>query len=134
MPTVLVVDDSDRMRETVNQGMQDAGFAECEFLEACDGAEALEVLDKYDVDLILSDINMPRLNGIQLVRRVREPKPSEPRCGGFVPDARRVPILMISTDGSRETVQAAMAAGANDFLTKPFTADQLKQKIEPLLI
>ncbi len=137
MTIVLVVDDSTSMRETVIKGVQAAGFQGCEFVEAADGTEALEALDKHDVDLILSDINMPRMNGIQLVRRVREPKlqapGSAPTVGGFPRDLRRIPIVMISTDGSTETVQAALAAGANSFLRKPFTADQLKEKLEPLL-
>jgi len=134
---VLVVDDSTSMRETVIKRVQEAGFQGCKFVEAADGTEALEALDKHDVDLILSDINMPRMNGIQLVRRVREPKlqapGSAPTVGGFPRDLRRIPIVMISTDGSTETVQAALAAGANSFLRKPFTADQLKEKLEPLL-
>ncbi|MCH6561623.1 MAG: response regulator [Myxococcales bacterium] len=125
------------MRETVIKRVQEAGFQGCKFVEAADGTEALEALDKHDVDLILSDINMPRMNGIQLVRRVREPKlqapGSAPTVGGFPRDLRRIPIVMISTDGSTETVQAALAAGANSFLRKPFTADQLKEKLEPLL-
>ncbi len=135
MTIVLVVDDSTRMRETVIQGVRDAGFQGCEFVEAADGIEALEALDKHDVELILSDINMPRMNGIQLVRRVREPKLQAPNAapGGFVREMRRIPIVMISTDGSAETVQAALAAGANSFLRKPFSADQLKAKLEPLL-
>ncbi len=137
MPTVLVVDDSATMRKIVIKGVQDAGFTGCEFVEAVDGAEALEALRKHDVDLILSDINMPNMNGIQLVRSVRQPKPREltgdEGPAFFARDSRRIPILMISTDGSLETVQAALAAGANDFLRKPFTPDQLKEKIEPLL-
>ena len=137
MTIVLVVDDSTSMRETVIKRVQEAGFQGCKFVEAADGTEALEALDKHDVDLILSDINMPRMNGIQLVRRVREPKlqapGSAPTVGGFPRDLRRIPVVMISTDGSTETVQAALAAGANSFLRKPFTADQLKEKLEPLL-
>lgn len=137
MTIVLIVDDSTSMRETVIKRVQEAGFQGCKFVEAADGTEALEALDKHDVDLILSDINMPRMNGIQLVRRVREPKlqapGSAPTVGGFPRDLRRIPIVMISTDGSTETVQAALAAGANSFLRKPFTADQLKEKLEPLL-
>ena len=137
MTIVLVVDDSTSMRETVIKRVQEAGFQGCKFVEAADGTEALEALDKHEVDLILSDINMPRMNGIQLVRRVREPKlqapGSAPTVGGFPRDLRRIPIVMISTDGSTETVQAALAAGANSFLRKPFTADQLKEKLEPLL-
>ncbi len=137
MTIVLVVDDSTSMRETVIKRVQEAGIQGCEFVEAADGTEALEALDKHDVDLILSDINMPRMNGIQLVRRVREPKfqapGSAPTAGGFPRDLRRIPIVMISTDGSTETVQAALASGANSFLRKPFTADQLKEKLEPLL-
>ncbi|MCZ6570100.1 MAG: response regulator [Deltaproteobacteria bacterium] len=137
MTIVLVVDDSTSMRETVIKRVQEAGFQGCKFVEAADGTEALEALDKHDVDLILSDINMPRMNGIQLVRCVREPKlqapGSAPTVGGFPRDLRRIPIVMISTDGSTETVQAALAAGANSFLRKPFTADQLKEKLEPLL-
>ena len=117
------------MKHAVNEG--------CEFLEAADGVAALEVLSKETADLILMDINMPKMDGIQLVRAVRNQLHSETVSVGDIYLAKRVPnaipIVMVTTEGSLEKVQEAIAAGANDFLKKPFTPEQLAEKIRPFL-
>ncbi len=136
MAKILVVDDSGTMRKIIMKGVKAAGF-DVEFVEASDGAEALEQLTKNEVDLILSDINMPNMDGITLVRCVRDQKALETTAHGDKELLKRVknniPIIMITTEGGLEKAQEALAAGANDFLKKPFTPDQLKEKITPLL-
>lgn len=137
MPTVLVVDDSATMRKVVIQSIQDAGFERYEFIEASDGAEALETLSKHDIDLILCSIDMPNPTCIQFVRCVRDPKPMQANVdhrSAFRERARqRIPIVLLSTEQGLETVQAALAAGANDDLKQPLTPDQLEEKLSLLL-
>ena len=119
MARVLVVDDSATMRKIIIKGLREAGFGELEFAEAVDGASALEALRKDDFDLVLSDINMPGMDGLALVRCVRDEA-----LGGA-----DLPIVMITTEGGLERVEEALAAGANDYLRKPFSAEQLQEKI-----
>ena len=123
MARVLVVDDSGTMRKIIMKGLREAGFADLEFFEAVDGASALEALRKDDFDLVLSDINMPGMDGLALVRCVRDEA-----LGGA-----DLPIVMITTEGGLERVQEALAAGANDYLRKPFSAAQLQEKITPFV-
>ena len=123
MGRVLVVDDSATMRKIIIKGLREAGFGDLEFAEAVDGASALEALRTDDFDLVLSDINMPGMDGLALVRCVRD----EALGGGDLP------IVMITTEGGLERVQQALAAGANDYLRKPFSAAQLQEKITPFV-
>ena len=137
MAKILVVDDSGTMRKIVIKSVKQAGFEGCEFLEAADGVAALEVLSKETADLILMDINMPRMDGIQLVREVRDMLHSETASVDEMSLAKMVrntvPIVMVTTEGSLEKAQEAIAAGANDYLKKPFTPEQLAEKIRPFL-
>lgn len=123
MPRVLVVDDSQTMRKIIVKGLRDAGFDDCEFTEAADGASALEALRKLDFDLVLSDINMPGMDGLALVRQARDDASI----------AADLPIVMITTEGGLEKVEQALAAGATDYLRKPFSNAQLQEKIAAFL-
>ncbi len=137
MARILVVDDSATMRKIVIKSVKQAGFEDCEFLEAADGVAALETLSKEKADLILLDINMPKMDGIQLVQAVRDQLHSETTSVGDIYLGKRVPnaipIVMVTTEGSLEKAQEAIGAGANDYLTKPFTPEQLAEKIRPFL-
>lgn len=137
MSKILVVDDSATMRKIIIKGLKEA-VGECEFIEAADGATGLEQLSKApDVDLILSDINMPNMDGIQFVRCVRDQKALESsnidNKEVIKKVALSVPIVMITTEGGLEKVQEALSAGANDYLKKPFTPEQLAEKVNPFL-
>jgi two-component system chemotaxis response regulator CheY len=123
MARVLVVDDSQTMRKIIVKGLRDAGFGDCEFAEAADGASALEALRKLEFDLVLSDINMPGMDGLALVRAARDDAAI----------SADLAIVMITTEGGLEKVQQAIAAGANDYLRKPFTNEQLNEKISSFL-
>ena len=138
MSKVLVVDDSATMRKIVIKGAKGAaataGKAEPEFVEAGDGSEAIETLAKVEgIDLVLCDINMPNMDGIEFVACVRDQKKLEERNVGDKSLLKRVgntvPIIMITTEGGLEKVQEALTAGANDYLKKPFTPEQLAEKI-----
>ena len=142
MAKILVIDDSATMRKIVMKGVKSAaaavGKAEPEFVEAGDGVEALEQLAKNEgVALILCDVNMPNMDGLQFVRCVRDQKALEETNVGDKSLLKRVsnstPIVMVTTEGGLDKVQEALAAGANDYLKKPFTPEQLAEKIGSLI-
>jgi two-component system chemotaxis response regulator CheY len=118
----LIVDDSTVMRKIVERSLRQAGVDSLVVLEAGSGVEGLEVLKTKRVDLILSDINMPAMDGLEFVRQLRKQRLAE-----------GVPIVMITTESSEEHVKQAIEAGAIGYIRKPFTADQVKQKVLSLL-
>lgn len=118
----LIVDDSSVMRKIVERSLRQAGLESLVVLEAGSGVEGLEVLKAKRVDLILSDINMPAMDGLEFVRQLRKQRLAE-----------GVPVVMITTESSEEHVKQAIEAGAIGYIRKPFTADQVKQKVLSLL-
>lgn len=118
----LIVDDSTVMRKIVERSLRQAGVDSLIVLEAGSGVEGLEVLKARRVDLILSDINMPAMDGLEFVRQLRQQRLAE-----------GVPVVMITTESSEEHVKQAIEAGAIGYIRKPFTADQVKQKVLSLL-
>jgi two-component system, chemotaxis family, chemotaxis protein CheY len=118
----LIVDDSSVMRKIIERSLRQAGLGFTAVLEAGNGAEALTLLAGNRVELILCDINMPVMNGIELVKQL-----------STVENARGVPIVMITTEGSESQVVQALSAGARGYIRKPFTAEQLKEQVLPLL-
>jgi two-component system, chemotaxis family, chemotaxis protein CheY len=119
---VLIVDDSSVMRKIVERSLRQAGIEIAKVFEAGNGAEALAVLSETKVDLILCDINMPVMDGLEFVRLLPG-----------VENAKGVPVVMITTEGSESHVVQALSAGARGYLRKPFTADQVKEHILPVL-
>ena len=118
----LIVDDSSVMRKIVERSLRQAGLDSLAILEAGSGVEGLEVLRSKQVDIILSDINMPLMDGLEFVRQLKSQKL-----------AVGVPIVMITTESSEEHVKQAIEAGAMGYIRKPFTSDQVKQRVLPLL-
>ena len=137
MAKILVVDDSATMRKIIMKGVKSSGFDSSEFVEAADGVQALEAMSKEPFDLILSDINMPNMDGITFVRCLRDQKAPETTAIGdkelLKKVGNKVPVVMITTEGGLEKAQEALAAGANDYLKKPFTPEQLAEKLTPFL-
>ena len=119
---VLIVDDSSVMRKIVERSLRQSGIELGQVSEAGNGAEALAVLQQGKVDLILCDINMPVMDGLEFVKQL----PS-------VENARGVPVVMITTEGSEGHVVQALSAGARGYIRKPFTADQVKEHVLPVL-
>ena len=107
----LIVDDSSVMRKIVERSLRQAGLETLVVYEAGSGTEALEVLKAQPVDLILSDINMPAMDGLELLRQIRAQNL-----------AVGVPVVMITTESSEEHVKQAIQAGARGYIRKPFTA------------
>ena len=119
---ILIVDDSSVMRKIVERSLRQAGLEINTVLEAGNGVEALTVLAEQRVDLILCDINMPAMDGLELVKRL-----------AGVENAKGVPVVMITTEGSESHVVQALSAGARGYIRKPFTAEQVKEHVLPLL-
>lgn len=119
---VLIVDDSAVMRKIVDRALRQAGLPISELFEAGSGAEGLVKLQQNRVDLVLSDINMPEMDGLEFLRQAREQN--------LAPDA---PIVMITTESSEERVLQAISSGAQGYIRKPFTAEQVAERVLPLL-
>jgi two-component system, chemotaxis family, chemotaxis protein CheY len=115
----LVVDDSATMRRIVINSLQRIGFQST--VEAEDGADALAKFDA-SIGFVITDWNMPNMNGLDFARALRAR-----------PDGRTVPILMVTTRSVREDILAAVEAGVNNYIVKPFTPPVLKEKIDQLL-
>lgn len=118
----LIVDDSSVMRKIVERSLRQAGIDLGPVLEAGNGAEALGVLNGESVDLILCDINMPVMDGLEFVRQLQS-----------VESAKGVPVVMITTEGSESHVVQALSSGARGYIRKPFTAEQVKEHVIPVL-
>lgn len=119
---VLIVDDSAAIRKILQRVLGQANVPMTHVFEASDGVEALEILKSQSVGLILSDINMPRMDGLQLLSEVRA-----------VEDWKSVPVVMITTEGSHAKVMEAVQLGASGYVRKPFTPDQIKEKLAGLV-
>src|ERR1700739_4807422 len=118
----LIIDDSSVMRKIVERSLRQAGINLTQVFEAGNGAEALAVLQANKVDLILCDVNMPVMDGLEFIKQLPG-----------VANAKDVPVVMITTEGSEGHVVQALSAGARGFIRKPFTADQVKEHILPVL-
>ncbi len=120
---VLIVDDSAAIRKILQRVLRQAEVPIGEVFEAGDGIEALAALKiRTTVGLILSDINMPNMDGLQFLTQVRA-----------IPEWQHVPIVMITTEGSQNKVMEAVQLGASGYVRKPFTAEQIKEKLTGLI-
>lgn len=118
----LILDDSSVMRKIVERALRQAGLDPLSVHEAGSGTEGLELLRSRNFDLILSDINMPSMDGLEFLRQIRAQNL-----------ATGVPVVMITTESSEEHVKQAIQAGAQGYIRKPFTADQVKERVLPLV-
>ena len=118
----LIVDDSSVMRKIVERALRQAGIDLKVVHEAGSGTEGLDLLRTRQVDLSLSDINMPSMDGLEFLRQIRAQEL-----------APGVPVVMITTESSEEHVKQAILAGAQGYIRKPFTAEQVKERVLPLL-
>jgi two-component system chemotaxis response regulator CheY len=118
----LIVDDSSVMRKIVERSLRQAGIDLSEVLQAGNGAEAMAVLQEHQVDLILCDINMPVMDGLEFIKQL-----------AGIPNAKGVPVVMITTEGSEAHVVEALSAGARGYIRKPFTPEQVKEHVMPVL-
>jgi len=118
---LLVVDDSSTMRRIIKNTLARLGYKDV--LEGADGREGWAALDSNpDIEMLITDWNMPEMNGLELVKKVRG-------------DAKYVdmPIIMVTTEGGKTEVITALKAGVNNYIVKPFTPQVLKEKLEAVL-
>jgi len=120
MPTALVVEDSPTMRQLIVFALH--RIRGLQVIEADDGVDALRKLTAQRPDIILTDINMPIMDGLKLVKRVRSDEL-----------LKTIPIVIITTEGADEDRQRALALGANAYITKPIQAPQVIAKVKELL-
>ena len=119
MKTIMTVDDSASLRQMVCFVLRGGGY---EVIEATDGLDALSKLNGQDLDLFLSDINMPKMDGIELTRKLRA-----------MPQYKFVPIVLLTTESHPEKKQEGKAAGATAWIVKPFNPDQLLAVVKRVL-
>jgi two-component system chemotaxis response regulator CheY len=118
---ILIVDDSMLIRQVVKKVLKQVGLQPDKILEANDGKEALAILEREEAGLVLSDINMPNMDGLQLLMHLRQ-----------TPKYETLPVIVVSTEGSEETMREAMELGANGYVLKPFTAEAMARQLRPL--
>lgn len=118
----MIVDDSSVMRKIVERSLRQAGIELEKVVEAGNGSDALAALKNEPVDLILCDINMPVMDGLAFVRSL-----------GTVENAKGVPVVMITTEGSETNVVQALLSGARGYIRKPFTPEQVKEHVLPVV-
>jgi two-component system chemotaxis response regulator CheY len=118
----LIIDDSSVMRKIVERSLRQAGVDLSKVFEAGNGVEAIAVLQENPVDLILCDINMPVMDGLEFIKQLPG-----------VANAKDVPVVMITTEGSESHVVQALSCGARGYIRKPFTAEQVKEHVVPVL-
>ncbi len=119
MANILAVDDSKSMRQMVSFTLQSAGH---DIVEAEDGQDALEKAQAGSFDLVLADVNMPRMDGISLVKKLRE-----------LPAYKFTPVLMLTTEAGGDKKTEGRSAGATGWIVKPFNPDQLLSTIQRVL-
>src|SRR5215813_2597122 len=119
---ILVVDDSAAIRKILQRVLRQTEMAIGAIHEAGDGEEAIATLRNRKIDLILTDINMPRMDGLQMLGVIRS-----------YPEWSHIPVVMITTEGGEAKVGEAVRLGAAGYVRKPFTADQIKEKLSGLL-
>ena len=122
---ILIVDDAKTMRTIIKNVLKKLGFSDENFLEAEDGVEALKRLEEYanEIKIIFLDWNMPNMNGFEFLKKVRANK-----------KYNNIKIVMVTTETKKENVIAALKAGVNNYIAKPFTPQVLKQKLEQMNI
>jgi two-component system chemotaxis response regulator CheY len=119
---ILIVDDSTPMRAVIKKVVKASGFNVGQFFEAANGIEALKILNQEWLDLVLTDYNMPDMNGLELVEEMKKNE-----------ELKSIPVVMITTEGSRERVEEFMEKGVMDYIKKPFTPEQIKQKLMQII-
>ena len=119
---VLVVDDSSAIRKILVRVLRQTDVPLGELFEAGDGVEALDLLKNQPIGLVLSDVNMPNMDGLQLLAEIKSKE-----------DLKKIPVVMITTEGAQNKVLEAINLGAAGYVRKPFTAEQIKAKLTGLV-
>ncbi|CAN0622787.1 two-component system, chemotaxis family, chemotaxis protein CheY [Burkholderia multivorans] len=118
--TIMIVDDSAAVRQVVNISLRGAGY---DVIEACDGKDAIQKLSGQKIHLIISDVNMPNMDGISLVKAIKE-----------IPAYKFTPIVMLTTESQDDKKKQGQAAGAKAWMVKPFNPPQLLTVVQKLVM
>ena len=113
--TILVVDDAQTIRHLTRFALSKGGY---NVIEAEDGVQGLKMLEKSSVDLIISDLNMPNMNGFDLLKSIRAD-----------PSLKHLPVLMVTAEARKEDIVLAAQSGASGYIVKPFTKATLEEKV-----
>jgi len=119
---ILVVDDSTAIRKILVRVLRQTSLDIGEVFEARDGREALEIIRAHPLQLVLSDINMPNMDGLTFLAELKSAE-----------QWRHLPVVMITTEGSEQTVSQAIRLGSAGYIRKPFTAEQIQEKIGAII-
>ncbi|MFH1156210.1 MAG: response regulator [Pseudomonadota bacterium] len=120
--SILIVDDSLPMRGIIKKTLRAAGFGACTFLDAVNGKQALEILDSTSIDLVITDFTMPVMNGFELISAMKSTAALD-----------RIPVVMVTSEGSREKIDQFREKGAAGYIRKPFTPEQLRDVLASIL-
>ncbi len=113
--SILIVDDSLPMRGVLKKTLRAAGYGMSDFLEAENGEKALEILRQHPVDIVITDFNMPVMNGLEMLGTMQATE-----------EMRRIPVIVVSTEGSIEKVTQIINQGAAGYVKKPFSPEQIR--------
>ncbi len=116
--TILIVDDSNLTRKAIRRIIDMTDLEVGEIFEAENGAKALETLEKEQIDLVLADLNMPEMGGIEMIYRMRGND-----------STREIPVVVVSTESSTTRIEGLLSDGAKDYLHKPFTPEEFREVI-----
>jgi two-component system chemotaxis response regulator CheY len=119
---VLIVDDSQTMRKVILKALSISGFDMGDYFEAGNGVEALTVLHSQWVDLILTDLNMPVMDGVDLVKKIKENK-----------ELQGIPVVLITTEGSEKRLQELFDLGVKEYIQKPFHPEALRDALTRIM-
>jgi len=120
--SILIVDDSLPMRSVIKRTLKAAGYGSSEMLEAANGKEALELMQNSWVDIILTDYNMPVMNGLAFIKTIKSNELSND-----------IPVIVVSTEGNKSKIKEFMECGAAGYITKPYTAEAIRDLIVNIL-
>lgn len=119
---VLIVDDSSSMRAIIKKTIKVSGFNVGQFLTAEDGTDAMKVLSAEWVDVVLTDINMPNMNGIELIKRMKEDEILE-----------TIPVVIVTTEGSERVKKQSMELGVKALIKKPFKPEDIRNALNRIM-
>jgi two-component system, chemotaxis family, chemotaxis protein CheY len=120
--SILIVDDSLPMRSVIKRTLKAAGYGNSELLEAANGKEALALMKNNWIDIVLTDYNMPVMNGLEFIKALKADDLS-----------KEIPVVVISTEGNESKIKEFMDCGAAGYITKPFTAEAIRDLIVTIL-
>ncbi|ACN16519.1 putative chemotaxis response regulator receiver (CheY-like) [Desulforapulum autotrophicum HRM2] len=120
--SILIVDDSLPMRSVIKRTLRAAGYGTSELLEAANGQEALELMKNSWVDIVMTDYNMPVMDGLEFIKTIKSNELS-----------KDIPVVVISTEGNASKIKEFMDCGAAGYITKPFTAEVIRDLIVDIL-